>query len=394
MIADSLKRFIEQHIADDPVKLVLQQDKHPGVDLKFVAQQIEGRRKGRGKLPELSENRDFMFPPKLNLEQCSSETTARFKAQTFAKGKTVIDITGGLGIDAIFFSRVAKKVFYVEQDPELFEMAVSNFEALNLDNIEAFCGDGMEFLRTKASEVDLVYADPARRDRYNRKMVSFADCQPDITGNLNLIFSKTGSLLIKASPMLDLTVAKRELSTVSETTVLAVRNECKELLFLCGKTAEPDGGRTHCVNITATGEHVRFTSTFEKESQPPEFSCGVKHYLYDPNAAVSKAGFFNALANETGLPKLAPRTHLYTSDEMKGNFPGRVFEVLREIRLSAKEMKTVLPDGKAHVVTRNYPVPAEELQKKLGLSEGSDSYVVATTLHDGRKTGFLCRKIV
>ncbi len=394
MLSDDLKKFIGQHADDDPVKLVLQQKKYPSVDLKFAAQQIEGRQKSRGKLPELSENDDFIFPPKLNLEQCSSEATARYKAQAFIKGKTVADITGGLGIDAIYFSKVAKKVFYVERNPELFEIAVHNFKALNIGNIEACCGDGIEFLKTESPCLDLIYTDPARRDMYNRKMVSLSDCQPDVLENRKIIFSKARQLLVKASPMLDLSLVKRELDSVSEITVLAVKNECKELLVLCDTASTAAEVAVHCINFTAHGEKMLFTSVPENESQIPEFSVEVKKYLYDPNAAISKAGFFNALANRFHLLKLGRRTHLYTSDDLVGDFPGRVFEVLQEVRLSAKEIRTALPDGRAHVVTRNYPVPAEDLRKKLRLSEGTDKYVVAATLHGGKKAGFLCKKIM
>ncbi|MBO4741560.1 MAG: RsmD family RNA methyltransferase, partial [Bacteroidales bacterium] len=246
MLTEATKQFVLEHIDDDPALLLLQRHRYPDVDVPFAVTQIEGRRKARAKLPELSATPDFEFPPQLNLEQASSEHTALFKASRYTLGKDIIDITGGLGIDSLYMSRHAKSVTYIERNPELFCIASDNFKSLGISNIRCICGDCAEILAKEDIKGDLIYADPARRDSNNRKMVSLSDCTPDITAMMGLLLDKAPQVLIKASPMLDIKSAERTLGKVVETAVLAVRNECKELLFLCGEEGER---RTVCADI-------------------------------------------------------------------------------------------------------------------------------------------------
>lgn len=391
MTNEETKKFIAEHAADDMAQLLLQRHRYPGVDVAFAVQQIEGRRKAVHKLPTLAANTDFVFPPKLNLEQASSELTADYKARRFAERKTVIDITGGLGIDSLYFARYAKKVVYIEQNHELFEIAKHNFKALGLNNIECVCGNSEEVLPNLSATADLIYADPARRDEHNRKMVSLADCTPDIVSLLPKLFQTAPQVLIKASPMLDITQAHRELGQVAETTVLAVKNECRELLFLCQKSAEP--GPTTCVNIVGTEKAETFVPTDIELSSKPALAPQALHYIYDPNVAIAKAGYAKAVFVRFGLAQLHPNTHLGTGDELFSDFPGRIFEVVGATGLSAKAVRQAIPEGSANVICRNFPQSADELRKKLKLSDGGDVYLIATTLAKGEKIGLLCRKV-
>ena len=390
MTNEETKKFIAEHAADDTAQLLLQRHRYPDVDVAFAVQQIEGRRKAVHKLPALAANPDFVFPPKLNLEQASSELTADYKARHFAEGKTVIDITGGLGIDSLYFARYAKKVVYIEQNPELFEIAKHNFKTLGLNNIECVCGNSEEVLQNLSATADLIYADPARRDEHNRKMVSLADCTPDIVSLLPILFQTAPQVLIKASPMLDITLAQRQLGCVSETAVVSVRNECKEVLLLCGGEK---GQGVVCADIDVEGSLRVFVPTAEELSAMPPCTEKLCRYLYDPGVSVVKANVCNALATRYGLAKLHHASRLLTSDRLVDDFLGRVFEVRGEVRLSAKEVREALPQGKANVICRNFPQSADELRKKLKLADGGDDFLVATTLWNDKKTGIICNKL-
>ncbi len=392
MTNEETKKFIAEHAADDTAQLLLQRHRYPDVDVAFAVQQIEGRRKAVHKLPALVANPDFVFPPKLNLEQASSELTADYKARRFVEGKTVIDITGGLGIDSLFFARRAAKVTYIEQNTELFEIAKHNFNVLGLDNIECVCGNSEEVLPNLTATADLIYADPARRDEHNRRMVSLADCTPDIVQFLPKLFQIAPQVLIKASPMLDITQAHRELGQVAETTVLAVKDECRELLFLCRESAaEPSP--TTCVNIIGTEKAETFVPTDIELSSKPALAPQALHYIYDPNVSVAKAGYAKAVFVRFGLAQLHPNTHLGTGEELFSDFPGRIFEVAEVTGLSAKAVRQAIPEGRANMICRNFPQSADELRKKLKLSDGGDVYLIATTLAKGEKIGLLCRKV-
>lgn len=390
MLTEATKQFVLEHIDDDPALLLLQRHRYPDVDVPFAVTQIEGRRKARAKLPELSATPDFEFPPQLNLEQASSEHTALFKASRYTLGKDIIDITGGLGIDSLYMSRHAKSVTYIERNPELFCIASDNFKSLGISNIRCICGDCAEILAKEDIKGDLIYADPARRDSNNRKMVSLSDCTPDITAMMGLLLDKAPQVLIKASPMLDIKSAERTLGKVVETAVLAVRNECKELLFLCGEEGER---RTVCADIRSERSCEIFCPTEEELLTAPQYSDTVGRYIYDPNSAISKARFTGAVAIHYALPLLHPNSRLCTGDMLTEDFPGRIFEVCDTIQLTAKEIRKALPLGKANIVCRNFPQSTAELHRLLKVSEGGDDFIFATTLKNGKKCGILCRKV-
>ena len=391
---EELKAFIIDHRSDDPLALALQQKKYPHLDMKFVAQQVEGYRMAKDKLPSLALCDDFVYPPKLNREQCSSEITATFKAEEYARGKTVADITGGLGIDSIFMAKTASSVTYIEQNEELHNIAKHNFQALSQHNIECHCTDGIRFLKEIDRHFDLIYIDPARRDDHGRKVSAFENCTPNILDNIDLLLSKADLVLIKSSPMIDITMALSQLRNVVSTTVLSVRNECKEVLFLCSAEAVTSYAICRCVNIRTDGgmDHLAFSREAENNLAIP-YSATIGRYIYDPNVSLLKGGAFKTVAHIYNVSKLHRNTHLYTSSEMIKDFPGRTFRVIKELRLSAKDIADELPDGKAHVITRNYPLGSQELQKKLRLKEGGDLFVIALTKCDDKKVLLLCQKV-
>ena len=255
-------------------------------------------------------------------------------------------------------------------------------------------GRRIRFLKETDRHFDLIYIDPARRDDHGRKVSAFENCTPNILDNLDLLLSKADLVLIKSSPMIDITMALSQLRNVVSTTVLSVRNECKEVLFLCSTVAVMSSTIYRCVNIRTDGrmDSLSFSREAENTLAIP-YSATISRYIYDPNVSLLKSGAFKTVAHIYNVSKLHRNTHLYTSSEMIKDFPGRTFRVIKELRLSAKDIADELPDGKAHVITRNYPLGSQELQKKLRLKEGGDLFVIALTKCDDKKVLLLCQKV-
>ncbi len=370
--------FVKEHEDDDVARLLLSAARYTDIDVPAAVQQIEGRRTAKEKWPSLLQCEDFLYPPRLNREQASSEETARYKAQ-FVRGAHCADLTGGMGIDTIAFAAVAEHVDYVGRDPHLCRLMEENCRALGPSNVAVHCADSIAWLET---DFDLIFIDPARRDSHGRKVSVFEDCTPDILKHLPMLQSHCRRMMVKASPMIDIDMACGQLGTVEEVHVVAAGGECKEVLFLCGERQ----GETMIVcgdrSFTRSGEAAAEVS----------LCAAVGRYLYEPDAALMKAGPYRSICQWYGVAMLGRNTHLYTSDCLVDGFAGRRFEVLQELRLSRKTVASVLPDGKAHVVTRNYPVAAADLQRQLGLKEGGELFVVATTVGT-RPSGYLCRRI-
>ena len=382
--------FVNAHQDEDTARLLLSAGRYPHIDMPLAVQQIEGRRTAREKWPSLLPCDNYLYPPRMNREQASSEVTALYKATIAGCTERVADLTGGMGIDSIAFARMGAHVDYIERDQALVTLMEHNCHALGIDNIHCHCADSLEWLATH-EPYDLLYIDPARRSASGHKVAAFEDCTPDILTHLTLLHACGRQLIIKASPMIDLTTAMRQLGDVDEVHIVALHGECKEVLFLCNGHMEE--ATIHCVNLTASPVQPAFTYlTGEESTATATYSDAASHYLYDPHAALRKGGCFRLLSQRYGMPLLSPNSHLYTSPTLLHDFPGRVFEVLQTVALNRKAVREVLPDGKAHVVTRNYPVAAAELQKQLGLKEGGDLFVIATTVGT-RRTGFLCRQI-
>ena len=395
--------FVKSNEDEDTARLLLSAARYPDIDMPLAVQQIEGRRTAREKWPSLLECEEFLYPPRLNREQASSEAVARSMVSNcldevsldghhVANPKLlhVADLTGGMGIDTLAFARMCKEVDYVERNPDLCTMMKHNSKALGINNIHVHCGDSMAWLAAEDRHYDILYIDPARRSTAGRKVVAFEACEPDILQHLHLLRSRCRYLLVKASPMIDIDLGCRQLKQVTNVYVIACRNECKEVTFLCAPLHE----ETIIHSIVADADSRQYFCFTRNEEREAELYLAdeVGDYLYEPNVAVMKAGPYAMLCEEYDVEALAPNTHLYTSDMLVDDFPGRIFRVLREVPLNSKAIKEILPDGKAHVVTRNYPVAAAELQKQLGLKEGGDRFVIATTLGSHR-TGFICQQI-
>ena len=385
--------FIESHLKDDVRQLALQ--KFPDdVDKALVLNQIEARQLLSKKVPSWASNPDLLFPKHLSIEQCSSELTAKYKASIINGGDVFVDLTGGLGIDSFFLSEKFKTSYYVENQKELCDLAEHNFSVLGR-KITVVNEDSESFL-SKNQDFDLIFIDPARRDVYNRKMVSLHDCSPDVVKLVETFpetSSRKPSFLIKASPMLDISLITNELRNISEIHIVSVRNECKESLI----KIEPgfDGEiKYFCVDLQPVGtNNFQFVESEEK-SAIPTFSSNIKKYLYEPNSSLMKSGAFKLISQRFAIEKLHVNSHLYTSDNLILDFPGRVFEVVGFAPFNKKVKKELLSDiTEASVATRNFPLSANELRKSLNLKESDKNYVFGTTLIGEKKVVILCKKI-
>ena len=388
----STKKYIIEHQHDNLKELLLKKRHIDDVDYEFAYRQIAGRQRIKHKLPEFYNNVDIIYPHQINLEQSSSESTALYK-KTICEGSIYIDITGGFGIDFYYISECFKEAIYVERNQDLFEIVTHNLKVTGRENTKTICDDALNFIPNMPVS-DFVMVDPARRDNSGGKVVLLSDCEPDITQIYKAILNKTNALLVKLSPMLDISAALNELSGVCEVHVVSVENECKEILLLL-KNENQSITKYFAVNILKNNTTEKFVFTKEEESDAKSILCeNVLTYLYEPNSSVLKAGAFKCVSQHFGLEKLHLNTHLYTSDKLISNFPGRRFKVLKVWpgnKSSMKEMGEKLV--KANISTRNHPLKPDEIKKKTGIADGGDTYLFACSLKNEVKVYIECEKI-
>ncbi len=383
---DATRQFVFAHQRDDVRALALH-GAPTGVDLRYALQQIAARQILTDKVPSWACCPEVEFPPHLSVEQCSSEAAARYKSGLLS-GCSLVDLTGGLGVDCHFLSQRFAQTDYVEREPNLAALAEQNFAVLG-DKIGVHCADCEAFLPTMPP-VDAIYLDPARRDVAGRKTVALADCTPNVADLQELLLEKAQQVLVKLSPMLDIALLVRELRCVKAVHIVAVGNECKEVLALLERdfVGEPT---IFAVNLP-DNEVFAFRLSDEKQAACL-WADRLQRYLYEPNAALLKAGAFRSVAVRYNLHKLHINSHLYTSNEFLPNFPGRQFEVVGAAPFDKKIGKTLLADvAKANLTVRNFPLSVADLRKKLRLTEGGDIYLFATTLADGQRVIVRCQK--
>lgn len=370
MITPEVQAFIEQHITADVNQLALQAHRYKDLPMGFILEQIKARQKAKKKLPTWHSNYLLIFPTSLSQEQASSEETAAYKTQ-IVQGKTLIDLTGGLGVDVLAFAETFKAVHYVEQQEVVAEAAQHNFQVFGKQNIQVHNSTAEQYL-DKCPEVDVIYLDPARRGDKGERVFGFDDCTPNVLELLPKLFEKANQVLIKASPMIDITEAVRQLGSTKAIHVLSAANDCKELLFLLEKgfSGEPE------ITAVALGKG-NLKSMFPEPALQLQFS-EVKKYTYLPDVALTKAGLFQLPAEAFGVEKLHLHTHAYTSDVLKTDFLGRVFKVNAIEKLDKKALQKHL--GKqANVIVRNVPISVEQVRIKLGLKDGGKDYLIVLT---------------
>ena len=419
--------FIRQHQDDDVRQLAFLGSKYPEVDMPFALDQIRGRKMARVKLPRWASLEGIIYPPHISMEQCSSESTALYKAELAARLLGLpasssgiemkaeneiefVDLTGGFGVDFSYIAaRLGVKSMYVERQAHLCEAAKENFERLGLKNAIVKNGDGIEVLHSFLPKKDdaasaddslgitydqprsllktnlglkIIFIDPARRDDAGNKVVSLKDCTPDVTVLQEEMLSKADYVIIKLSPMLDWHRAISELSHVREVHIISVNNECKELLLVLSARNMGENLRIYCINdaqsfvcdeLDMESSQVKIASSTLEEMQ----------YLYEPNASLMKAGCFGVLSGRYDARMLSKNSHLFVSQAPIEAFPGRSFRIIAVSSFNKKELKRHLSGiTKANIATRNFPLSVAELRKRLKLKDGGETYIFATTLSD------------
>ena len=413
MINEATLRYALQHEDSDVRTLALRGCKDPQVDLTMALQQIQGRQTARRKLPSWAAVEGIVYPPHLNMEQCSSELTARYKRE-IADGlpsprSRLLDLTGGFGVDFAFMAEAFSEAVYVERDAALCALATHNLAFLGRSNARIVCADAVGYLSTVTASSDgaqppftLVFLDPARRDAHGGRTYALADCTPDVTTLMPCLLRCAGHVLLKLSPMLDWRKAVADLAPhpVSEVHIVAVDNECRELLLLLtpgSAGSQQPVPRLFCIDLhSRDGSRTCFSpQPFSSETQfvTPQQGHDAA-YLYEPNAAVMKAGCFRELAASFGIGQLAPNSHLFTSASPVAGFPGRCFRITATSTMNKRDLRAALGHlERANIAVRNFPLTAGELRRRLKLADGGTDYIFATTLATGEHIVMLCNKV-
>lgn len=365
-------------------KLALSGSPFPNISSLELIQQIESRNAIEKKLPTWFTAQHIYYPPKLNLEQTSSEMTAKYKA-SLVHGTTIADLTAGFGVDGYYFSKNFTEVSCFEINSELSEISRHNFKTLQIENVSCFAENGLEGIQ--GIFFDVIYLDPSRRHDSKGRVFYLKDCEPNVTENIPFLFKHCKTILLKTSPMLDITQGFKELSNVSEVHIVAVGNDVKEVLWIL-KEDDNESPQIKTLNFSIRGIE---TFEFDWNEKGTAVYSSPKQFLYSPNGALMKSGAYALISEKFGLYKLHTNTHLYTSDTLK-DFPGRRFRIDRVVPYSKKDMKHLVQYDKANVATRNFPESVAIIRKKWRIKEGGDTYLFFVTIENDQKVVLVCSK--
>ncbi|WP_288270450.1 THUMP-like domain-containing protein [uncultured Bifidobacterium sp.] len=407
------RQFIAAHRNDDVRNAALHAHQDD-VDLPFALDQIEGWQRARTKLPQWASCADIIYPPHLAMEQCSSQSTAQYKADLARRltadaphPTTLIDITGGFGVDFSFMARVFDHAMYIEQQPHLVELARHNMRVLGINHAEYLNGDATDML-DRLPEASLIMADPARRDSHGSRTYAIADCTPDMLSILPRLTAIAPTILIKLSPMLDWHQAVRDCTAaltasptgaaVTEVHIVSVHNECKELLLVVStdssngtKAGTDDTGYAPTIVCADDDTVISFRQTQlparQSSNSDKQTLTDKPAYLYEPNASLMKAGCFDLLASRFAVNPIDRNSHLFVSDTLVADFPGRIFA----ITAVGPVKRTLHGISRANVAVRNYPASVAQVRKRYHIADGGDTFIFLTTM-SGKKTAFVCAK--
>lgn len=366
--------YINHNLTSNIEQLIFKGSPFKEVSIQELANQIVAKQKSEKKLPAWFQTKNIYYPPKLSIEQTSSEITAEYKSKLI-DGDSIIDITGGFGIDCYAFSKRFKKIVHCEINEELSEIVSYNYEQMGIFNIEVVATNGLEYLENTSEKFDCIYIDPSRRNEKKGKVFLLSDCAPNVPENLDFLFKKSNTILIKNSPILDITSTINELKFVKEVHVIAVNNEVKELLFLLKKGFKGFIEVKTC-NILKNKKQkfiFKLDSDFYFEYYLP------LKYLYEPNAAILKSGGFNEIASQQKIGKLHQHSHLYTSENLIEDFPGRIFKINNVFAYNKKRIKKQIAESKANITTRNFPKTVAQIRKETKFKDGGNTYLFFTT---------------
>ena len=379
--------FIQENLHTDTSRILLSKSPFAGVSSKELAEQIDSKKRCEKKLPLWFSTPGIYYPPKISIEQASSELTAKFKA-SLVKGKTLLDLTGGFGVDSFYFEKAGMQVLHSEINFELSDIARHNASILKAANISFYQGSGLDLINS-GKYFDSIFIDPSRRVN-TQKVFMLKDCEHDIPQNLDKLLSSCSRLIIKTSPLLDLQAGLLELTNVSQIYILSIKNDCKELIWVLdsdSKTPEPE---IICHTFNEEQQEYRFKTSDERSFTLTDFSVPQK-FLYEPDVALLKAGCFKLISRDFSLSKLNPNSHLYTSENLNKDFAGRKFMIdeWTDYRTFIKTNKL----RKANIISRNFPLSNPEIKKKHRIKDGGDDFLIFTTGPEGQLLVVQCHKV-
>lgn len=382
-----IQRFIKTNLNTKITDFVLKGSPFKEVSIQELANQLIAKQKCKDKLPTWFNTENIYYPQKISIEQTSSEITANYKAKLL-KGNSIIDLTGGFGVDSFYFSKYFKNVTHCEINKELSEIVNHNYKQLKADNIKTIPNNGLDFLKETNETFDYIYIDPSRRNDKKGKVFLLKDCLPNVPENLDFLFSKSNNIIIKNSPILDISSAINELKFVKEIHIIAINNEVKELLFILEK------GYNNSIEIKT----INFNKTeiqefnFQYNSTAKSIYNEPLTYLYEPNSAILKSGGFHHISEKYNVNKLAEHSHLYTSNELI-NFSGRCFKIEKILPYDKKQIIKLLPEKKANITVRNFPKSVEQIRKETKIKDGGNLYLFFTKKYDNKLCVLICKKI-
>lgn len=364
-----VQAFLEANREVNSATIALKKSPFPGISSAELAAQLDARQRAKKKLPLWASTPAIYFPQKINMEQCSSEQTAAFKSSLITENSSLIDLTGGFGIDSFYFAKRAKSVIHCEINQELSAIVAHNYKVLGQENIQCFAGDGTAILQD-AAPVDYIYSDPSRRVAL-KKVFLLSDCEPNIVALQHQLLASAHTIITKVAPLLDISSALRELTQVAEVFVVSLENDCKELLFIQKKDFEGEP-QVHAVRLYQ-GRQQQYSFRYSVESATQNSYGSPSKYLYEPDVAVTKAGAFKSIAAAYGLTKIAQHTHLYSSENLRDDFLGKIFDV--QATIPYQLFKKNAHPYQANVISKNFPLKAEELRKKHKIKEGKEEFL-------------------
>ncbi|MFV0139320.1 RsmD family RNA methyltransferase [Empedobacter falsenii] len=360
-------KIIEQ---EDFKSIGLKKSLFDGISSAEIAQQLKGIQAAKHKFPTLYSTKNIYFPPSINLEQASSEAAANYKS-SLVKGKTLIDLTAGFGIDTMAFAKNFEKVYHIEQNPELSEIVQHNAQIL-APNLETYTGTFQSFFETNPeSKFDVIYLDPARRNSSGRKFI-LEDLEPNILEWMPTFFEKSNKIIIKLSPLLDITSTLQQIDSISEIHIVALKNEVKDFLLIIDKNCSTKNPLIKAINLESN--QPEFSFNFEDEYNSNANFGTVQQYIYEPNVAILKTGAFKLLSEKFNLHKLHQNTHLYTSNELLNEFPGKIYSVEKHINHPKKE----IIKSKANLLVKNYNQAIDIVKKKFKITDGGETTLIFT----------------
>lgn len=386
-----VQQFINDNNNTDINKLLLKPSPYKDISVTELANQIICKKKAKTKLPSWYNSKDIIYPTPLNIEQTSSEITAQYKSE-LVKGKYLVDLSGGFGVDTYYFSKQFEKVIHIEHNNQLSDIANHNFKVLGSNNIQTHYADSLELLPKLKDQIDCIYVDPSRRHDVKGKVFLFNDCVPNVIKHREMLFKISEVILIKSSPLVDIKSGINELKNVRAIYIIAVKNEVKELLWLTDKNNKKPIQIVTYNYKPSSSSNETFSFDYLEESHQEVIYKEPLNFLYEPNHAILKSGGFKMVAKIFNVYKLEKNSHLYTSNQLVNNFPGRQFKILEIFNSLNKDLRQ-FKNQKINISTRNFPMSVSEIRKKFKILDGGELYIFFTTNLLGSKTALLCEKV-